>query len=44
MNLTYLHRFTDPSWIDELRGDFVAHAPAGPLVHRPRARHLVARR
>ncbi|MCU0658768.1 MAG: class I SAM-dependent methyltransferase [Polyangiaceae bacterium] len=32
------------AWIDELRSDFVAHAPAGPLAHRPRARHLVARR
>lgn len=30
------------TWIDKLRSDFLAAAPAGPLAHRPRARHLLA--
>jgi SAM-dependent methyltransferase len=32
-----------PAFIAALREDFLALAPAGPIVHRPSARHLVAR-
>jgi ubiquinone/menaquinone biosynthesis C-methylase UbiE len=32
------------AWVDEFRQKFLAQTPPGPLVHRPHARHLVARK
>ncbi|MCS6901304.1 MAG: class I SAM-dependent methyltransferase, partial [Myxococcales bacterium] len=32
------------AWIAQFRAEFLSRIPPGPIVHRPRARHLVARK